>query len=165
MDMTEVRLDKMNVRFAALVDSLHPSFLKLMSMVPATGGTIPRQPPISGIYLFSEAGKHLYVGRSNGIQKRYVNHCSISSGHNTAAFAMILARAETGRKRSYIKGPETRQSLMADATFKQVFDEQKRRIRAMEFRYVEESDPLKQTLLEVYCAVALSTPHNDFDNH
>ena len=134
-------------------------------MAPIQGWKVPRHPPIPGIYLFSEAGKHLYVGRSNSIQKRYVAHMSESSKHNTAAFAMILARDATGRKRSYVKGLDNRDAPMADPAFMNAFNEQKRRIRAMDFRYVEEVDPLKQTLLEVYCAVALKTPHNDFDNH
>jgi hypothetical protein len=35
----------------------------------------------------------------------------------------------------------------------------------MEVRFVEEADPLRQALLEVYAAVALQTPHNDFGDH
>jgi hypothetical protein len=35
----------------------------------------------------------------------------------------------------------------------------------MDLRFVEESDPVRQTLLEVYVAVVLATPYNDFDNH
>ena len=45
------------------------------------------------------------------------------------------------------------------------FDAAKARVRAMEFRYVEEADPIRQAVLEIYCAVALETPYNDFDNH
>lgn len=35
----------------------------------------------------------------------------------------------------------------------------------MDVRYVEEVDPVKQTLLEVYVATVLGTPYNDFENH
>ncbi|MEY4966055.1 MAG: hypothetical protein RL274_1638 [Pseudomonadota bacterium] len=35
----------------------------------------------------------------------------------------------------------------------------------MDYRWVEETDPVKQCLLEVYCAVVLQTKYNDFDNH
>lgn len=35
----------------------------------------------------------------------------------------------------------------------------------MNIRVVEESDPLRQALLEMYVAVALEAPYNDFDNH
>ena len=35
----------------------------------------------------------------------------------------------------------------------------------MEFRAVEESDPIRQALLEMYCAITLETAYNDFDVH
>lgn len=35
----------------------------------------------------------------------------------------------------------------------------------MDIRYVEEIDPVKQTLLEVYVATVLDTRYNDFENH
>ena len=35
----------------------------------------------------------------------------------------------------------------------------------MNVRVVEETDPFRQALLEMYVSVSLVTPHNDFDNH
>jgi hypothetical protein len=35
----------------------------------------------------------------------------------------------------------------------------------MEYRCVEEGDQNKQALLEIYWAVVLSTPYNDFATH
>ena len=35
----------------------------------------------------------------------------------------------------------------------------------MEYRWVEESDPTCQCLLEIYVSVALMTRYNDFDTH
>jgi hypothetical protein len=35
----------------------------------------------------------------------------------------------------------------------------------MDIRFIEESDPVRQALLEIYVASALQTPFNDFDNH
>jgi hypothetical protein len=35
----------------------------------------------------------------------------------------------------------------------------------MDVRYVEEIDPLKQALLEIYAAVSCGAKHNDFDTH
>ena len=32
-------------------------------------------------------------------------------------------------------------------------------------RFVEETDPVRQALLEIYVAAVLGTPYNDFDNH
>ena len=39
------------------------------------------------------------------------------------------------------------------------------KLRAMEYRYVEETDQSCQPLLEIYCAVVLVTPYNDFGTH
>jgi hypothetical protein len=83
-----------------------------------------------------------------------------------AAFAFRLARESTGNLRAtYKKGPGSRTGLMEDPAFAQAFDDAKTRIRQMDLRFVAESDPIRQTLLEVYVAVTLNTPYNDFDNH
>lgn len=45
----------MDSRFAQMVETLHPSFERLVAM-PAIGqGRFPRPMPMSGVYLFSEA--------------------------------------------------------------------------------------------------------------
>jgi hypothetical protein len=35
----------------------------------------------------------------------------------------------------------------------------------MELRYIEENNPLRQALLEIYVSFVLKTPYNDFDTH
>jgi len=35
----------------------------------------------------------------------------------------------------------------------------------MGVRFVEETDPMKQALLEIYAAVVLKTLYNDYDTH
>lgn len=55
--------------------------------------------------------------------------------------------------------------MAVDPEFSAAFNEAKTRIRTMNFRYVEEAHPVRQCLLEVYAAVVLATPYNDFDNH
>jgi hypothetical protein len=35
----------------------------------------------------------------------------------------------------------------------------------MDVRYVEETDALRQALLEIYVSIVLKTPYNDFDTH
>ena len=54
---------------------------------------------------------------------------------------------------------------MLDALFAAAFMAAKERIRTMEYRYVEEGDQNRQALLEIYCAVVLRTPYNDFGTH
>ena len=54
---------------------------------------------------------------------------------------------------------------MKDAEFIGAFDRAKARIREMDIRFVAEPDPLRQAVLEIYTAIALQTPYNDFDTH
>lgn len=53
----------------------------------------------------------------------------------------------------------------ATAEFLDAFRSAKARIRAMDYRFVEETDQTRQALLEIYCAVVLGTPYNDFNTH
>jgi hypothetical protein len=45
------------------------------------------------------------------------------------------------------------------------FKRAKTRVSAMEFRAVEEPNQNRQALLEIYCAITLETPFNDFGTH
>ena len=153
----------MDPKFAALVETLAPKLDRLLHMDPLTYGALPRRMPKSGIYLFTEAGRHLYVGRSNGMRNRYGHHCRPGATHRQAYLAFLLAREATGRtKASYRAGADSRPGLMLDPTLADAFVAAKERIRAMEYRYVEEADKNRQALLEIYWAVVLGTPYNDF---
>jgi len=54
---------------------------------------------------------------------------------------------------------------MKKRKFRDAFSKAKERIRNMDVRYVGESNPTTQCLLEVYAAVVLETPYNSFDTH
>jgi len=54
---------------------------------------------------------------------------------------------------------------MENEVFVSAFTAAKARIRSMDLRFVEESDPVRQALLEIYASVVLATPYNDFDTH
>jgi len=148
-------------KFARLTDRLHPAFERLRDGPVFQGGKLPKQ----GVYLFSENGKPLYVGRTNNIPNRYRAHRNPSSGENQAAFAFILACEAFGRAKASYKKDGGRKALIIDPAFLAHFGAAKDRIRAMDFRAVEETDQTRQTLLEVYCAVVLETPYNDFGTH
>ena len=154
----------MDPKFAALVETLAPKLQALLDMKPLRHGAIPKTLPERGVYLFSLDGKPLYVGRSNVLRKRFHRHFTNPRG---AAFAFLLARKQTGHtQRSYKKGSGlTRAELMKDPDFKAAFDSARSSMKAMDYRCVEEADPTKQALLEIYCATVLGTEHNDFDNH
>ena len=152
--------------FASLVKALAPKFEQLLACAPSPYGQLPRTMPKSGVYLFTENGQPLYVGRSNALRQRHGRHCRPGATYKQAAFAFQLAREKTGRTRAaYKAGEDSRKGQMLNPEFAAAIDEAKARIRAMEYRYVEEKDQIRQALLEIYCAVALGTPYNDFGTH
>ena len=59
----------------------------------------------------------------------------------------------------------SRKALLADAAFKAVYESAKNRIQRMNVRYVGESDPVRQALLEIYVALATGARYNDFETH
>jgi predicted GIY-YIG superfamily endonuclease len=155
----------MNEKFKELVESLDPIYRRLMAMKPAKIGDLPEEVPSAGIYLFSEKEQALYVGRSNRIKGRLQEHSRDSSTHNSAPFAFRISREDTQKlKPSYISNG-SRAALEKDTAFKDAFLRAKRRVRAMDVRFVEERDPLRQCLLEIYVAVATGAKYNDFDTH
>ena len=156
----------MHPNFAAVADALHDPFERLIGQEPRRANDPWPKHKVRGVYLFSEAGRHLYVGRTNDVRARYGRHCLPGAHYRMAAFAFRLAREATGQlKPTYKAGAGSRSGLAADPDFKAAFDAAKARLRDMDFRYVEEPDPVRQCVLEIYCAVALETPYNDFDNH
>jgi hypothetical protein len=156
----------MHPTFANLLEGLHPKFEELMRMPPCAYGKLPKTMPKQGVYLFSEKGAFLYVGRSNKLRLRYGRHCNPGATHRMAAFAFKLAREATGKTTaSYKAGDDSRRDLMLNSEFRAAFDAAKARIRQMEFRFVEESDQNAQALLEIYCTLALNAKYNDFNTH
>lgn len=151
----------MDQRFREHVDALRPLFERLRAMTPIrvcdrAGANIPDR----GVYLLSEGKQHLYVGRSNDIHGRLARHCRPSSSENAASFAFLLAREAAGNPRG------TRRDLMDNnRKVRAEFGRAKTRIGSMNLRYVEECDPTRQALLEIYVAVVMKARYNDFDNH
>lgn len=155
----------MNPRFQELVESLEPKYSALLSMPPVRFASLPKDIPLRGIYLLSEGSDHFYVGRTNGIRKRLQNHCRLSGTHFAATFAFRIARHTTGMTKASYSQAGSRRELSTHAVFGPAFEAAKRRVNAMDIRFVEEVDPVRQALLEIYVASALQTPFNDFDNH
>jgi len=155
----------MDPRFDSFVESLEPKFQQLVSMKPIKYRQLPQQLPKKGLYLFSEGENHLYVGRTNRMRERLRGHCIPSATHFTATFAFRIAREKTGLLKATYKTKGSRAELARDAVFGPAFIDAKERIARMDIRYVEENDPVSQTLLEIYVATVLGTPYNDFDTH
>jgi len=151
--------------FTHVVESLQPSFERLITQKPRKSTKIPAGLANAGVYLFTEGDRHLYVGRSNNLRRRMQRHGSAGATHKQAAFAFRLARESTGFLKATYKTEGSRDQLIQDPVFAAAFTAAKARIRDMDLRFVEEADPLRQAVLEMYVAVALGTPYNDFDNH
>jgi hypothetical protein len=155
----------MDSKFVALVENLAPKLEQLLAMQPFSNGKLPADMPQSGIYLFSENGRHLYVGRSNTLRGRYGRHCRRGATHKQAAFAFLLAREMTNNVKATYRPEGSRAWLMQKPEFSEAFAAAKARIRAMHYRFVEEADQNRQALLEIYAAVVLETRYNDFGTH
>jgi hypothetical protein len=158
-------LSHIHPAFAEVIATLHHSYERLLAMEPVTGDNLPKAMPKAGVYLFTEGRQHLYVGRSKKLRQRLSDHFRMSSGENNAAFAFKMARVDTRRLRASYGPVGSREALMEDGAFRASFEKAKERIRRMEVRFVEEPDPVRQAVLEVYVAVVLKTPYNDFDTH
>ena len=155
----------MNEAFRQKVEVLDPALEQLVNMEPATVTSLPTQIPKAGVYLFSEGAKHLYVGRTKSLRSRLQSHCRPSSGHNSATLAFRMARETTGQTEPTYRPEGSRADLQKDPAFADAFAKAKQRVRNMEVRFVAEAGPMRQALLEIYVALALDTPYNDFDTH
>jgi predicted GIY-YIG superfamily endonuclease len=155
----------MNPEFAEHIANLDSQLTALMASPALQAPKLSLGLPAAGVYLFTEFGTHLYVGRSNDLRERIQIHGRGGSKTWQAAFAYRLARAACGVvKVSYAAvAPEDDFSLKEP--FLSEFRAAKQRIRQMEVRVIGEPQPVRQMLLEAYVAVSLRTPYNDFDNH
>jgi predicted GIY-YIG superfamily endonuclease len=155
----------MHPDFRQFVENLAPKVEALLEMTPVRYGGLPRDMPKRGIYLFSDGASHLYVGRTNRMRQRLAGHCLPSSTHFSATFAFRLARQETGMLKASYAVAGSRADLVKEPVFAASFARAKARLAQLDLRFVEETEPVRQALLEIYAAVLLKTPYNDFDNH
>jgi hypothetical protein len=151
--------------FQNFVEKLEPKYRDLLAMSPVTCKSLPRELPKRAIYLFSDGNEYLYVGRTNRLRQRLRDHCAKSASHNSATFAFRIARRETGILKATYTTKGSRASLLTNPKFRRAFDMAKQRIQNMSLRFVEESDPTHQALLEIYVSTVLDTQYNDFENH
>jgi predicted GIY-YIG superfamily endonuclease len=153
----------MDSKFQDFVEQLETKFQKLISMDSVKVTSLSSQMPIAGVYVFYEAGNPLYVGRTNRMKQRLKYHSQESA--NDAPFAFRLARERTGYTKATYQEIGSRKDLLSKPEFREAFSEAKARIREMDIRFVEETEQIRQALLEIYVAVVLDTPYNDFKTH
>ncbi len=154
-----------------------PGYLEALLASEVFGRGPGRRPPPRehGVYLFTEVGRHLYVGRCGLTERaakseegkghsnfctRLAGHTRPSSAHNQASFAWRLAvKAVAGRFEGL---PTTRAALERDSRFRAEFARQKERVTAMDFRVVTITDNFESYVFEPYAAMMLGTPHNSW---
>ena len=151
----------MNPKFQKLVNEVERLHGELMGMTPVTRENLGAC-NYPGVYLFTERGNDLYVGRTKRpLKTRLMEHAR--SSVMAAPFAFRLAREATGNlKASYKSGDKSRDGLMRNPKFAAAFREQSERIGKMSIRYVRVDDATTQALLEIYTATVLGTPQNEF---
>jgi hypothetical protein len=159
----------------AKVEAKLPGYLDVLLASEVFGRGPGRKPAPRehGVYLFTETGRHLYVGRCglteraarkgrghSNFRTRLAGHTRPSSAHNQAAFAWRLAlEAVDGQFEGL---PTARAELQHDSRFRQEFMRQKERVAAMDFRVVPIVDNFESYIFEPYAALALGTPYNSW---
>jgi hypothetical protein len=159
----------------AKVEAKLPGYLEALLASEVFGRGPDRKPPPRehGVYLFSEAGRHLYVGRCGLTERaaksgkghsnfltRLAGHTRPSSAHNQATFAWRLAVVAIGGKFEDL--PTARTELQQDSRFRREFMRQKERVSEMDFRVVTITDNFESYVFEPYAALMLKTQYNSW---
>ena len=87
----------------------------------------------------------------------------MSSNHNSATFAFIIAKHDAEKKNIDLN--KTRDELQVDPDFLPFFKNAKERVSEMKIKVIDIENPIEQTLFEVYAALELKTPYNDWETH
>jgi predicted GIY-YIG superfamily endonuclease len=111
----------MHESFKQYVETLHPSFERLLNMRPVKIASLPKPLPEKCVYLFSEAANYLYVGRTRRLRNRLRQHSIPGAQHNHAVFAFRLARETTGQVIATYSAKGSRKALSAEPTFDAAF--------------------------------------------
>jgi len=155
---TDERLHRLDVEFASHVEQLHAQLVKLLECSPFKFASRPKKLPSDVIYLFSDGNLPFYIGRSRKFSQRLGNHCREGSQPNQSSAAYKLACESLGFEPiMYAKGSSATKHVKEVPGLAEAFSAAKKRMAAMDIRYVAEPNPVRQALLEIYCAVALKT--------
>lgn len=129
------------------------------------------------MYLFTDEGRDLYVGRtglteraqragregSSSFLTRLTGHVKRDPGSASFAWRLTMEQAEAevlAGKRDAL--PPTRKARVKDQGLLKLFGQAQRRVAAMDFRAVEISDERLAYVFELYAAWVLETPYNSF---
>ncbi len=124
----------------------------------------------AGIYVLYDDNVPVYVGRSDRLADRLLEHSRPSSGSESASFAFNLAKREFRENNMGGKleiDAMSRKDMAKVPNFNALFAAAKKRVGEMQVRVAEVADPIEQSLLEVYAHLELGTDPelNSFENH
>lgn len=149
--------------FSAAIKDVEKKCSELLQSASCKFAALPKVMPTAGVYIYSENGKMLYVGRTSNLRRRLQYHTR--NNHNQATFAFLLARHRTGKMKASYQTVGSRSDLLSNGDFRAAFDNARAAIREMDIQFIEETDPTKQALLEICTAMKSGAKYNDFDNH
>ncbi|WP_406660155.1 hypothetical protein V7O66_09890 [Methanolobus sp. ZRKC3] len=153
----------MNTKFKDIIDSLPGLQEKLINSRPLKRDNLQDMPEC-GIYVFYKHETPLFVGRSDKMKKRIITQGRKGSTHHSAPFAFLLARNKATAKGLDIEN-KTRNELVKDPMFNELFIQSKDEVSKMSVRYVAVEHPIKQTIFQVYASMELDTEFNKFETH
>jgi len=134
-----------SAQFDSIIEKL-PMLLENLQASPLLKRNALSDVPQAGIYVFyDEAEVPIYVGRSNRMRSRLLEHGRQSPLHNSATFAFILA-GEEGRTQRSIFPTQQRELLQKIPEFRDLFLHAKERVRGMTVRVIGIKDPIEQTI-------------------
>ena len=110
--------------------------------------------PQMGVYVFYEEYKAVYVGRSNRMRKRIIEHGADSAKHGSATFAFKLLREKLGIPPSY-STKNSRKEIQENHSAE--YAKQRERIRNMCVRVIEIENQPAQAVFEIYAILSLGT--------
>jgi len=152
-------------RFRAEVESRLPDLVEELVSCAPHRRVVDRAPTTPGIYLYSEGDRHLYVGRTRDLSRRWADHTRPSSSINSASFAFNIAKRATAKEG--VNVAIARLQLAVHPVFERAFIDAKARVRAMDYRFVRVDSAVLSTVGEVYAAMVLGTEgdFNEFETH
>ena len=120
--------------------------------------------PKAGVYVFYKNGKPLYVGRSNRMKERILEHGRKGSGYCSAQFAFNLAKGLVGFEEKD-RSLATRKEMESAPGFDKAFFLTKLEVAKMKVRVIDIEDQILQALFEIFAHLELGTKYNDFKTH
>src|SRR6266851_4767123 len=151
-----------NPIFASHIEAVPKLFALLKEATPFIEKGVATQRKRAGTYVFFENDVPQHVGRTRNLQQRLRGH--ITASHYTATYAFKMARRHLGLPVTYntVGG---RGQLQNDPVFRPEFLRQIERVKAMQVRFVDITDPVHQYLVELYAHLEYGLPLDEFDTH